>query len=885
MATAGNTAPRQVVAPFSGTTLTSPTIYISYANLYASDSCSAIGTNHSATIIPIPESADLSSLYYPPFGVAPHVPQTESFNFTDLNTPVPEIVVPTSILQSIDPTWSTCSGDFRGLYDPPYALHGAAQAAIPASSDPWPSTTAASPAPAPQTVTPKPSATPPGASVTSGINSNPLPSTRSVGNDPSSDDPSTDRASPSHGNPSSSEDPGASSKSPSGGDTSPSGSATDRGSSSGNDHNADQGTPPGNDPSPSSDYPSGSVSSGGSDPESDPSSNDPGTGDSGSADPQQGSDPAGAPSPSSQRGSQNPAAAPVYSLASPQGSSVADGKGGSGIAAAIMSGIGGQPVNPTNDGSAGSNAGKKASGDTSSISGSGRNSGNGGNDSQDPHQVSEGNSGGNSEGGSGSSGSSSGSNTGHMNADNGDLQDPSGAGGSSSGGQDGSSPSHFASGGYHAGGESPSPAGIGGAHLGAGNSAIQTPNLQDADLPLARFTVGGSTFTAQSGQPVILGSTTLKAGDSAVTIGSQVVSIGDSGVVVGTRTVSYSAVTAPAAAVFTAGETVYSAQAGKPLIVNGITLSPGGGAATVDGQIISLGVSDIMFGTRTLQFDDAAAVTASGAVITIGSSLLTAITQNGHFAIGSEVLAIGGPAETIAGETVSVASLGIVIGGTTHSFSQIPAAATSSSELEASFSISGTPYTAYESPDNPSTAVIFGANGIPTTISVGGSAATIDGQAVSLDSAGVIVGSSSITPSSASVTGIPEQEATFSDPTGHIHTAWEGIGSGSSAVLDGSVTLEAGGPAVTVDGEVVSLATDGLVVNGTNTVGFAVATGPSNRGTASGSPGGSETQRPSSPGTQNPNVSSAAGPSTADLAMWMISFEVAVMFPLVTFGT
>ncbi|KAL9074664.1 MAG: hypothetical protein Q9157_004293 [Trypethelium eluteriae] len=776
------------------------------------------------------------------------------------------------------------SYNLGGLYDPPYALHGAAQAAIPASSDPWPSTTAASPAPAPLTVTPKPSATPPGASATSAMFPSLLPSSGSVGSDPSSDDPSANRASPSNGHPSQSEDPGRSNNPSSGGDSSPDGGAPSEAPSSGNDHDADQGSPPGNNPSSNSDSPSGPVTSGGNDPESDPSGNDPGTGDSGSTDPQRpGSGSASVPSPSSGHGSQDPAVSPIYSLASPQGSSIADGKGGSGIAAAIMSGIGGQPVDPTNDESTGSNAGPEASGDTSSASGSGTSPGIGGNGPEEPHQISGGNS--NSGDGPGSSGSSSGSNTGHVNAGSGDPHDPSGAGDSGSEGQDGSSPDHPANGGSHAGSENPSSAGIGGGSLGFGNSVIQILTAQEADTPLARFTVDGSTFTAQSGQPVIVGSTILNAGGSAATVGNQVVSIGDSGVVVGTQTISYSSVTAPAAAIFTAGRRTYSAQAGKPLIVNGVTLSPGGDATTVDGQIISLGSSNVIAGTRTLPFDSTAALTASGAVITIDSSSLTAIDQNGRIVIGPETLSIGGAAATVAGETVSVASSGIVVDGVMHTFSQIPAAATSSNEFEASFSISGTAYTAFESPDHPSTAVILGANGIPTTISVGGSAVTIDGQAVSLNSDGVIVGTSSISFSSAPMTGTLEQEATFSDPAGHIHTAWEDIGGGNSAVLDGSVTLEVGGPAATVDGEIISLATGGLIINGTNTVGFAVATGPSSSGTTSGSLGGSETQGPSATGTQDPNVSSADRTSTADSAIWILGLEIAVVLLTVTFGT
>ena len=74
-----------------GTSFVSPTVYISYASVYASDSCSAIGTTHGATIIPLPDPNQLSSLWgsYPQ-GLSTFY--TASFNFTDLQTPIPQSV-------------------------------------------------------------------------------------------------------------------------------------------------------------------------------------------------------------------------------------------------------------------------------------------------------------------------------------------------------------------------------------------------------------------------------------------------------------------------------------------------------------------------------------------------------------------------------------------------------------------------------------------------------------------------------------------------------------------------------------------------------------------------------------------------------------------------
>ncbi|KAI9699234.1 MAG: hypothetical protein M1820_007206, partial [Bogoriella megaspora] len=156
-----------------GTYFTSPTVYISYSKIYASDSCSGVGSTYTNVLLPIPNSMDLSSLWET--NGAYLVPQTASFNYADLNEPVPQsiyerqpqcaiyeasvgfyqmgntgvavnttcprtapyepmLVVPSSIIRQIDPAWASCGGDQRGVYDPPHALHEGAVAAAPTPS-------------------------------------------------------------------------------------------------------------------------------------------------------------------------------------------------------------------------------------------------------------------------------------------------------------------------------------------------------------------------------------------------------------------------------------------------------------------------------------------------------------------------------------------------------------------------------------------------------------------------------------------------------------------------------------------------------------------------------------------------------------------------------
>ncbi|KAK6443437.1 hypothetical protein LTR95_000264 [Oleoguttula sp. CCFEE 5521] len=154
-----------VIATTLGTTLTSPTNYISFESLYASDVCSGVGRTITSTILAIPESHTMSSLFATTKGCFAHllnnpwygttVVGTASFNVSDLvhdtvpysiytsqprcasemfhagcNPNVcrtdlpyqPLIVLEPGLLQELDPAWAPCSMDLRGLYDPPKAL-------------------------------------------------------------------------------------------------------------------------------------------------------------------------------------------------------------------------------------------------------------------------------------------------------------------------------------------------------------------------------------------------------------------------------------------------------------------------------------------------------------------------------------------------------------------------------------------------------------------------------------------------------------------------------------------------------------------------------------------------------------------------------------------
>ncbi|KAI9690642.1 MAG: hypothetical protein M1820_009949 [Bogoriella megaspora] len=177
----------------SGTPLLSPTVYLSYASIYASDSCGPIGTTHSGAIVPIPDPGQLSSIWQT-WGMTSE--ETALFNYTDLNEPVPQsiyerqpqcaswsqwilvqnqfdgnnwssnlscprtgayapfLAVPKSILRNIDPLWASCDPDLRGEIDPPHALTRGSVAAAPTPVDPWIPSASPQPASSPDPMQP-----------------------------------------------------------------------------------------------------------------------------------------------------------------------------------------------------------------------------------------------------------------------------------------------------------------------------------------------------------------------------------------------------------------------------------------------------------------------------------------------------------------------------------------------------------------------------------------------------------------------------------------------------------------------------------------------------------------------------------------------------------
>ncbi|KAK5736560.1 hypothetical protein LTR17_007379 [Elasticomyces elasticus] len=275
---------------------------------------------------------------------------------------------------------------------------------------------------------------------------------------------------------------------------------------------------------------------------------------------------------------------------------------------------------------------------------------------------------------------------------------------------------------------------------------------------------------------------------------------------------------APAPVIFTAsGQAITAVQdPSDPNVVsvNGVTVTQGGDPATVNGVPISYASSGLVAGSSLVM-----PVSAEGAAATtfVAGSQTFEVSQDGSsgptliVAGGSTRTLIPGQATTIDGVTFSPQATGGIVVGGTSTVQPAVAQTTGADPAEALITLAGQTVTAIQG-SGASTNVVEVAG---TTLSLGGSAAMIGGQVVSAASNGIVVGSQTIAYSPGGQLG-----AVFT-ASGSSFTAVEGSDPGV-VVVDGT-TLSVGGPAQTIDGVVLSAATDGVVVGDSTTVPLSTA--------------------------------------------------------------
>ncbi|KAL9094863.1 MAG: hypothetical protein Q9165_002812 [Trypethelium subeluteriae] len=717
-------------------------------------------------------------------------PRTAFFNYTDLNTPIPDViynrqpqcadeqdvlefnmlctstgpyapilVIPPSILNSLDPAWSTCSLDIRGLNDPPYALQGFASPAAPTTSSvQWGSATSP-PAPASTPVPGQPSKT---ASLLQPSSTKPHPPVGSPHGIPSQGDPPLPKLSGDPGkippdNPQRGDQPSDPFKSSLSHGTLPDGHSNG-GFSNGDlpDGTASKGDPSKGDPS-NGDFAIGDLSG------DNPSSADPSSGyhvpESGAPQepPHRGSNSGG-------RGSNDSPANPDPSLRQ-DGSRLDSGEHAESSLSAggidsdggpasenshphVSSGqdgaSGSEKSGPEDGSSDGSSAGlisdqdsgrESAAGEILSLLNPTSDTGTGGeiasmvHDQNDGHRVDAPHTSGSSQ----------------VDSDpTSNVPDEVEAVGSGSAQSPNSEAKDHNTHDHDL-------------HAGTG-SAEDVDQVQD-DVPSIGHTPIFADPSRSSG--IVVGTHHIAQGQNTKVDGTPI-SVGANGIAVGTSSLlaiqSYDRTPAVAAAIATLGHNlVYADPSSSSVVVIGgmQTLFPGQ-TTLVNGMSVSVGPQGVIIrGSTTLPLPPFATSAGSpgSAAIKIGSEILTAFQQSGQHAIvlGSSTLFVDGPPLTTAGEVISAATSGVVVisSGSTSIYmfssaaTQSGALPNSAVEVEAAFTIDGKKLTAYEVAGHSGEAVLLGSDGKPLTLVAGGSAATIDGQRVSLRSDGVVVGTCS----------------------------------------------------------------------------------------------------------------------------------------------
>jgi hypothetical protein len=185
-------------------------------------------------------------------------------------------------------------------------------------------------------------------------------------------------------------------------------------------------------------------------------------------------------------------------------------------------------------------------------------------------------------------------------------------------------------------------------------------------------------------------------------------------------------------------------------------------------------------------------------VVTIDGKTHTVAEQNGVPVVDGTPLPTDGSPMTVDGQSVSAVDGGVVIGTQTINLagSQI-----ADSQAEQVINIDGKTHTISEQ------------NGVPvidgTPLPTGGSPMTVDGKSVNAVGGAVVIGTQTI--DLASHHTADSQAAVFT-VNGQAFSAVHGSNSGV-AIIDGT-TLSVGGQAVTVQGAIVSAASNGVVVDG-----------------------------------------------------------------------
>ena len=358
--------------------------------------------------------------------------------------------------------------------------------------------------------------------------------------------------------------------------------------------------------------------------------------------------------------------------------------------------------------------------------------------------------------------------------------------------------------------------------VGLPSAAPQTPAPTAVQIPSQTpVLVGGQSIVKASGGGVVIGSSTIAPGSQA-TVSGTVVTAGTNNVVVGgnnyalpeTAGATLQQQQAPAAQpqsapAIVAGQTVSRASNGG-VVVGSSTIAPGQ-QATISGQVISAGPSNVAIGGSTYSLPSTAGAilqtpapqTQPQTTAFVGGQSI-ARASNGGIVIGSSTIAPGSQA-TISGQVISAGPTNVAIGGSTYALPSTAGA------------VLQTPAPQPSSPvEVGGNSILKAANGgvvVGSSTIAPGSEATISGQVISAGVSNVAIdGSTYALPTSVGAaleTPAPQTEEEVPAQVGGSSIARASNG----GIIIGSSTLAPGSEA-TISGQIVSAGATNVAIGG-----------------------------------------------------------------------
>jgi putative intracellular protease/amidase len=259
------------------------------------------------------------------------------------------------------------------------------------------------------------------------------------------------------------------------------------------------------------------------------------------------------------------------------------------------------------------------------------------------------------------------------------------------------------------------------------------------------------------------------------------------------------------------------AQDGAP-VIDGTPVPTGGSPKTINGQVVSAVDGGIIVGTETIRLGSAQSAGLAASykmILTAHGQTFTAspASSGGAVIIDGITIAVGQAAATLHGAIISAASGGLVVDGSTATYSDQTASFVDRQRM--TFTANGQIFTA--SPASSGGAVVIDG----TTIAVGQAAATLHGATISAASNGLVVDGSTMAYSDQTAVLADNHRLTFT-ADGQTFTA-SPTSNGGAIVVDGT-TISVGHPAATLNGATISAASNGIVVDG-STMSYADASG------------------------------------------------------------